>query len=62
MPEHVEKKSGINGFLAFIIGGLVVAVAVMAWILSGGEVPTSEPDVSIEVPGVGTIEGDVKEN
>jgi len=62
MYDSAEKSSGSNGFLTFIVGGLVVAVVVMAWLLSGGELPGDKPDISIEVPGVGTVEGNVKGN
>ena len=45
----MQKNSG----LAFILGVVVVALAVAAWFAFS---KTSEPDVRIELPGVGTIE------
>ena len=38
---YVEKKSGGSG-MAFIVGGLVVAVAVLAYIFLGGDGSTSD--------------------
>lgn len=39
------EKSGGNGWLAFLVGGLLVAVAVIAWfVMSGGQ---AEPTVAI---------------
>ncbi|MBF9029935.1 hypothetical protein HKCCE3408_05985 [Rhodobacterales bacterium HKCCE3408] len=60
-PHDTKTGSGGVGILAFLVGALVVALAVLLWFFLGGEVPsTDEPDVSIEVPGVGTVEGDVE--
>ncbi len=45
--------------VVFIVGGLVVAVAVIAWILYHGAIglPGSNPtNVKIVVPGVGATE------
>lgn len=57
-----ETNNGSSGAMAFILGGVVVALAVLGWVVLGGSVPTDEPDISIEVPGVGTVEGDVESN
>lgn len=54
-----ERPSGVG---AFVLGGVVVALAVLAWVFFGGEVVQDEPDISIEVPGVGSIEGEVEGN
>lgn len=45
--------------LAFALGAAVVALAVGAWFLFTGAQIDDQPDVRIEVPGVGAIEGDV---
>lgn len=48
-----ERKSG-GGFLAFIVGGLIVAVAVIGWFLYTGGRPampeTPEVNLDINVP------------
>lgn len=46
--ERTEKTGGSTG-LAFIVGGLVVAVGVIAWVIYGG----AEDDVDISIEGVG---------
>lgn len=51
-----------NNTNAFILGGVVVALAVIAWVVFGDGLTTDQPDVSIEVPGVGSIEGEVNSN
>lgn len=48
-----------NTALAFILGAVVVALLVLAWFVFGGGVPEpDQPDIKIELPGVGTIEGE----
>ncbi|QIE44964.1 hypothetical protein G5B38_05165 [Pseudohalocynthiibacter aestuariivivens] len=49
MSEQSEttRNSG-NGFLAFVVGGLVVAVGVMAWLLYGGGEANDDVNISIE--------------
>ena len=56
--ENVPGSS--NTGLAFVLGGVVVALAIVAWFALGGEMPGDKPDVSITVPGVGKVEADVK--
>ena len=51
------ETSNSNTPLAFILGGVVVALAVVAWFVFGGASP-NQPDVKVEIPGVGTIEGE----
>ncbi len=34
---HSERTGGSNAVMAFIVGGLVVAVAVIAWLMFGGD-------------------------
>ena len=48
---------------AFILGGVLTALVVVGYLVyaNSGEV-VDEPDVSIEVPGVGSIEGDIDSN
>lgn len=55
------KSSG--SVTAFILGGLFAALAVIAYLLysSGGEL-VDKSDVSVEVPGVGSIEGNIDGN
>ena len=48
-----DGKKGGNAWLAFIVGGLIVVVAIIAWVMySGGsvEAPTDEIDVDISAP------------
>lgn len=45
-----DKRGGV---MAFIVGGLVVAVAVIAWALYSGRTAAPEPptvDVDVQVP------------
>lgn len=54
---NTSKRSGAG---AFILGGVVVALAVVAYLVfTGGGELLDQPDVSITVPGVGTVEGEV---
>lgn len=60
MPETTQTP-GSNSALAFILGGVVVALGLVAWFAFGGGVPTADkPDVRIELPGGKTIEGEVQ--
>lgn len=54
---NTTQSSGGSSALAFILGGVVVALGVIAWIVFGG---ADEPDVRIELPGGGAIEGEVE--
>ncbi|GHF45097.1 hypothetical protein [Seohaeicola zhoushanensis] len=55
--------SGGNGALAFILGGVVVALLVLGWIIFGGKLPgTDQPDIRIELPGGKAVEGTVTGN
>ena len=54
----MAEQSNNSG--AFILGGVVVALAVVAWVVFGGGLSSDEPDISIELPGVGSVEGEVK--
>ena len=49
-----DSKGGGNAGMAFIVGGLVVVVAVIAWfVFSGGAVPGAETksiDVDVSLP------------
>jgi hypothetical protein len=47
-----ESNGGNTGGLYFIVGGLVVAVGVLAFIFMGGHFPgqTGKVDVKIEAP------------
>ncbi len=41
VPREPVRESSGTGTLAFIIGGLVVAVGVIAWFLMGGDIDSS---------------------
>ncbi len=58
----MATRSSSNTVLAFLVGGLIVGLGTVAWALYGGELPGDDPDISIEVPGVGTLEGEVEGN
>lgn len=48
-----DGRRGGNAWLAFIVGGLIVVVAIVAWVMySGGsvEAPTEEVDVDVSLP------------
>jgi ABC-type transporter Mla subunit MlaD len=50
-----EGNSGSNTFLGFILGGVVVVVAVIAFLVYGGGFgEKSTSTIKIEVPKVGT--------
>ncbi len=58
-----DNNSGSSNALVFIIGGLVVAVAVIGWVLYNGGISvggtssgTNNTDIKIEVPSAGTSE------
>lgn len=58
-PDNRPASSGISG-LAFIVGGLVVAVAVLAWLFYGGDVERGAGDggdVNISVEGGESVDG-----
>ncbi|MGO4915352.1 hypothetical protein [Pseudogemmobacter sp. W21_MBD1_M6] len=40
--------------LAFIVGALVVVVAVLAYFMLGGDVPGDTTDIKIELPNIQT--------
>ncbi|MCW9042353.1 MAG: hypothetical protein OQK05_03335 [Pseudopelagicola sp.] len=60
MSDQTNHESGSTTPLAFVLGGVVVALAVLAWVVFDGRLPGNEPDISITVPGVGSVEGEVK--
>lgn len=54
-------KGGGNAGLAFIVGGLLVAVAVLAWFLFSGGAMTPTPedrnvDINVELPELPNVE------
>lgn len=57
-----NSSSSSNSFLAFVVGGLVVAVVVLGWMLYGGDLGGSD-DLTISIEGGGeaveAIEGAV---
>lgn len=60
MSDQTHSTGGSNAALAFVLGGVVVALGVLAWLYFGGEVPSADqPDVRIELPGGGAVEGEV---
>lgn len=55
-----NTPSGGNTALAFILGGVVVALVVVGWMVFGGGVPSAEqPDIRIELPNGKAVEGTV---
>ena len=53
----VERKSGSSAWLAFLVGGLLVVVALIAWFMMSGANPAveapavpSEIDVNVSAP------------
>lgn len=51
MAETVERGGGGNAGLAFIVGALVVVVAVIAWFMfaNGGQAPGAPEQVDVDV-------------
>ncbi|MEC7259757.1 MAG: hypothetical protein VXW58_18250 [Pseudomonadota bacterium] len=64
MSDHTNTTSGAGTTgLAFILGGVVVALGVVVWLAFGNGLPTGDqPDIRIELPGGKAIEGDVTGN
>ncbi|MEQ9695916.1 hypothetical protein [Shimia sp. SDUM112013] len=62
MTDQTNSGSQSNAVLAFVLGGVVVALGVLGWVVLGGSLPGDEPDISITVPGVGSVEGEVTES
>ena len=59
--SNQSSNSSDNSGMAFVLGGLVVAIVVMGYfVMNGGSFGTEQPDISITVPGVGSVEGSVK--
>lgn len=52
MAEQQSSGGGATPWLAFLVGGLVVVVAVIAWFLYSGQAPTQTKaiDVTVEAP------------
>lgn len=50
-PEHATPRKGAGAGLAFIVGGLLVAVAVIAWLVFAGvRPPTPEtPHLNLDI-------------
>lgn len=60
MTDQTNNGSSSNTALAFVLGGVVVALVVIGWVVLGGSLTQDKPDISINVPGVGSVEGEVK--
>jgi len=55
MAENTNSSGGGNAGLAFIVGGLLVVVAVLAYFMffrGGVESPTKDIDVDVNLPRV----------
>lgn len=55
MAENTNSGGGGNAGLAFIVGGLLVVVAVIAWFMfgrGGGMGDTKDVDVDVSLPEV----------
>ena len=55
MAENTNSSGGGNAGLAFIVGGLLVVVAVLAYFMffrGGVESPTKDIDVDVNLPKV----------
>lgn len=50
----MADDSGGMGFLGFILGGVVVAVAILAFVLYGGQGTGPSKTVNIELPKTST--------
>lgn len=54
MAEQPRRSGGSNTALAFVVGGLLILVAIIGWVLLTGQGPTVAPpdsvDVDVELP------------
>ncbi|WP_138933333.1 hypothetical protein [Roseovarius arcticus] len=46
-----QSNSNSNSFLAFVVGGLLVAVVVLAWLFYGGNGADDSNDLNISIEG-----------
>jgi hypothetical protein len=46
MAVEERREGGGNGFLYFIVGALVIGVAVLAWIMMSGQAPVQDDPMS----------------
>lgn len=58
MSEHTQPASGGHGGLYFIVGILVVLVAIIAYVMLGGDMPWNsganlDVDVNLPTPSAG---------
>ena len=59
--QNSRGGSGGSGFLAFIVGGLVVAVLVLGWMFYSGADLDGSDDVTISIEGGGEAAEAVEE-
>ena len=54
-----RKPTGTTNASVLVLAGAILALAVVLWLVFGGAFSEDEPDISVTVPGVGTVEGSV---
>lgn len=55
LPPETPAGRGSQNTLFFIVGGLIVLVGVIAWVVFGGEMPGGDQtDITIEAPSTDT--------
>ena len=54
-PRETPAGRGSQNTLFFIVGGLIVLVGIVAWVVFGGEMPGGDQtDITIEAPSTDT--------
>ncbi|WP_158964542.1 hypothetical protein [Chachezhania sediminis] len=60
MSDQTQHSARGPSFMAFVLGGVVVAVLALGYLVFTGDMPSDDrPDIRIELPGGNAITGEV---